>query len=97
MLTKISPRMIIMAANTAGIAGSQVFRTQDAPLYLNAFTACLALNAVACVEIVAQSVWYYVSNKTLAKNGDAPVVKGDTQATPDGHREELVRKWWWTW
>ncbi|KAK6066835.1 alternative sulfate transporter [Seiridium cupressi] len=93
----VAMAMIIMAANAAGIAGSQVFRTQDAPLYLNAFTACLALNAIACVEIIAHSAWYYISNKKLARSGDAPVVKGDTQATADGHREELVRRWWWTW
>lgn len=87
-----------MAANCAGIAGSQVFRTADAPLYLNAFTVCLALNAVAVVEIIVQTTWYFFSNRKLAKAKDAgPMVVGDTETTPDGHRVELVRKWWWTW
>ncbi|KAI0124274.1 major facilitator superfamily domain-containing protein [Xylariales sp. AK1849] len=93
----VAMAMIIMAANSAGIAGSQVFRTQDAPLYLNAFTACLALNAVAVIEIIAQSVHYFLGNKKLEKEGGGPLVKGDTEATPDGHREELIRRWWWTW
>lgn len=90
--------MIIMAANAAGIAGSQVFRTKDAPLYLNAFTACLALSAVNIFEIIGQSFWYFFSNKTLAqKDDEAPVIQGTTESTADGHREALVRRWWWTW
>lgn len=90
--------MIIMAANAGGIAGSQVFRTEDAPLYLRAFTACLALSAVNIIEIVLQSIWYLFSNKSLAKkDGKAHVVQATTDATPDGHREALVRTWWWTW
>lgn len=87
-----------MAANAAGIAGSQVFRTQDAPLYLHAFTACLALSGVNMIEIVLQSVWYVFSNKSLAKQGwDAHVIRATTDTAADGHTEELVRAWWWTW
>ena len=87
-----------MAANAASIAGSQVFRTQDAPLYLHGFTACLALSAANILEIIGQSMWYYFSNRKLAKEGDeSPVVQGATDATGDGHREALIKKWWWTW
>ncbi|KAI1379229.1 MFS general substrate transporter [Hypoxylon crocopeplum] len=93
----VAMAMIIMGANAAGIAGSQVFRTQDAPLYLNAFTACLVLSAVVVVEIIGLSTWYFVSNKKLDNQGDGPVVVGKTDETPDGHRVELVRKWRWTW
>lgn len=42
-----------MAANCAGISGSQVFRTSDAPLYRNALTAVCALAAVAWVQVLA--------------------------------------------
>ncbi|KAI1658751.1 MFS general substrate transporter [Daldinia decipiens] len=93
----VAMAMIIMGANSGGIAGSQVFRTQDAPLYHNAFTACRLLSAVVAVEITGQSVWYFMSNKKLDKQGDAPVVTGRTDETPDGQRVELVKKWRWTW
>ncbi|KAI1391885.1 MFS general substrate transporter [Hypoxylon trugodes] len=93
----IAMAMIIMGANAGGIAGSQVFRTQDAPLYLNAFTACLVLSAVVAVEIIAQSTWYFISNKKLDKEGDGPIIVGKTDETPDGQKVELVRKWRWTW
>lgn len=90
--------MIIMAANAGGIAGSQVFRTADAPGYITAFTACLALAAVCVLEIIAQTAWYLFSNRRLAKKGgEMPVVTGTTDATTDGHTEALVKKWWWTW
>ncbi|KAI1853753.1 hypothetical protein JX266_001737 [Neoarthrinium moseri] len=93
----IAMAMVVMSANAAGIAGSQIFRTEDAPQYRKGFTVCLALSAVVVVQIIVQSVWYFLSNKRLEKVGGGLVVKGDTQATLDGHREELVRKWWWIW
>lgn len=87
-----------MGANASGIAGSQVFRTEDAPLYLHAFTACLALSAVNILEIIFQSVWYFGSNRQLAKKGGKEhVIQATTEATADGHREALARTWWWTW
>jgi hypothetical protein len=49
--------LVVMAANCAGIAGSQIFRTSDAPKYLHGLTAisCLAgaswiLTAILCVQ-----------------------------------------------
>lgn len=87
-----------MGANAAGIAGSQVFRTEDAPLYLHAFTACLSLSAFNILEIVFLSVWYFFSNRSLAKDDrKAHVIQATTDTTNDGHREALVRTWWWTW
>lgn len=87
-----------MAANMSGIAASQVFRTEDAPLYLHAFTACLALSAVNIIEIVLQIAWYIFSNKSLAKkDGETHLVQAVTHTNPDSHREALVRTWWWTW
>ncbi|KAI0469690.1 major facilitator superfamily domain-containing protein [Xylariaceae sp. FL0804] len=92
----VSMAMIIMAANAGGIAGSQVFRTEDAPRYINAFTACLALSAAAILEIIAQSSWYFFSNRSLEK-GNGMVLRGETDENPDGHREELTKAWRWTW
>lgn len=96
--TNIFSSLIIMAANSAGIAGSQVFRTEDSPLYIHAFTACLALSGVNIIEIVLQSVWYFFSNKRLEKEDRSKhVIQAVTDTTADGHREALVRTWWWTW
>ncbi|KAI1483471.1 putative allantoate permease [Daldinia eschscholtzii] len=93
----IAMAMVIMGANAGGIAGNQVFRTQDAPLYQNAFTACVVLSAVLVLEIVGHGAWYFTSNKKLDKQGDAPIITGKTDETFDGQRVELVRKWRWTW
>ena len=64
-----APRMIIMAANAAGIAGGQVFRTGDAPLYIHAFSAMLSLAAVCVATVLIQISWYYTSNMKLKKRG----------------------------
>jgi hypothetical protein len=93
--------MIVMAANAAGIAGSQVFQTQDAPLYLKAFTVCLALNGLAVLEIIWLAAWYYMSNKKL----DSEVIivpeeeKAGAGTSSVGSRseDELVREWRWAW
>ncbi|KAI1080130.1 MFS general substrate transporter [Whalleya microplaca] len=93
----IAMAMIIMGANVAGIAASQIFRTQDAPLYLNAFTACIVLSAVVVAEVIAQSTWYLISNRKSETNGDGPLVEGQSDGTPDGQRTKLMKKWRWTW
>ncbi|KAI1089366.1 MFS general substrate transporter [Rostrohypoxylon terebratum] len=93
----VAMAMIVMGANAGGIAGSQIFRTQDAPLYHTAFTACLVLAAAVAVEIVVLSIWYLISNRNLEKHGDGQVVTGKTEETPDGHQVELAKKWKWTW
>lgn len=49
----VAMALIVMAANCAGISGSQVFRTSDAPRYRHALTAVCVLAAVAWVQTVA--------------------------------------------
>ncbi|KAJ9381019.1 hypothetical protein DTO063F5_6470 [Paecilomyces variotii] len=83
--------LIIMAANAAGIAGNQVFRTQDAPLYLNAFTAMLCLAAVCLATVIGQMFWYMWSNRQMTKSGTVPTVQAKTEGI------EIVQTWWWTW
>lgn len=80
-----------MAANAAGIAGNQVFRTEDAPLYLHAFTAMLCLAAVCLATVIFQMSWYILSNRRMAKSGTAPTVEGKAEGT------QIVQTWWWTW
>lgn len=53
ILTKTSISLIIMSANCAGISGSQIFRTSDAPLYRRALTAVCVLAAVAWLQVFA--------------------------------------------
>jgi hypothetical protein len=72
--------MVIMAANAAGVAGSQVFRGSDAPLYIHAFTAMLSLAAVCFTAVIALMVWYFLSNKQLDKNGTTESIQGNPDA-----------------
>ncbi|KAI1343215.1 major facilitator superfamily domain-containing protein [Xylariaceae sp. FL0016] len=92
----VSMAMIIAGANAGGIAGNQVFRTEDAPRYLTAFTVCYSLAAAVVVMIFVQSAQYFFSNKKLAKD-DGAIVRAETAENFDGEREEIVKKWWWTW
>lgn len=90
--------MIIMAANSAAIAGSQVFRTADAPLYTHAFTAMYILAAATFVIVVALMAWYIFANRRLGKKPE--VVQGGLKMEGESGEEgslEVVKKWWWTW
>lgn len=91
--------MIIMAANAAGVAGSQVFQTSDAPLYIHAFTAMLSLAAVCFVTVIAQMAWYFSSNKRMEKAGTVETIQGksDFEEAGGGGGGELQKTWWWTW
>lgn len=51
--------LVVMAANCAGIAGSQIFRTSDAPKYLHGLTASSAIAGVSWVLCLALGVQYY--------------------------------------
>jgi hypothetical protein len=77
--------MIIMAANAAGIAGSQVFRTQDKPLYHKAFTVILSMAALSWALVVGQMLWYYISNRSL------------TGKRRNEDKEDQPTGWRWTW
>ncbi|KAH8881826.1 MFS general substrate transporter [Thozetella sp. PMI_491] len=92
----VAMAIMIMSANSAGIAGSYVFQTQDAPLYLNAFTACLALSAAVVVEVIFQSSWYFFSNKALGREVETSAVTVADHAL-DSRQEEPVKKWSWIW
>ncbi|KAF7921135.1 uncharacterized protein EAE97_011403 [Botrytis byssoidea] len=94
----IAMAMIIMAANSTAIAGSQVFRTADAPLYTHAFTAMYILAAATFVIVVGLMVWYIFANRRLGKKPE--VVQGGLKMEGESGEEgslEVVKSWWWTW
>jgi hypothetical protein len=84
--------MIIMAANAAAVAGSQVFRTNDAPLYIHAFTAMLSLSAFCFVTVIGQMAWYYFSNRRIQKTGQTETVQSQLE-----EGVEIQKTWWWIW
>lgn len=58
-----------MAANAAGISGSQIFRAGDAPRYLRGLTAITAVAAFCWVMTVVQNVQYYITRKKREREG----------------------------
>ncbi|PQE21617.1 MFS transporter protein [Rutstroemia sp. NJR-2017a WRK4] len=81
--------MIIMAANAAGIAGGQVFRTADAPLYVHAFTAMYVLAAATFVVVAGLMAWYFTANRRLQRKPEI------VQARTEGG--EIKKAWVWIW
>ncbi|KAF7521602.1 hypothetical protein PCG10_008217 [Penicillium crustosum] len=55
----VAMALVIMAANCAGIAGSQIFRTSDAPRYLHGLTAICSIAGASWVLAFVLGVQYY--------------------------------------
>ncbi|KAI9733266.1 MAG: hypothetical protein M1834_003350 [Cirrosporium novae-zelandiae] len=92
----VAMAMIVMAANTGGIAGSQVFRTEDAPKYLRAFTAIVALAASGWVITALQIGQYIWSNRRIEKHvGEEQESIGEEEKGEPV--EEGKRVWKWAW
>jgi predicted transcriptional regulator len=104
--------MVVMAANLAALAGAQVFRTADAPLYIHGFTATLSLSAVCVLSVIAQLTWYFASNRRIARfertgSGEVPVIEGkahDLNGEEKGGEKgvmagevTIVKTWYWVW
>ncbi|PQE18887.1 MFS transporter protein [Rutstroemia sp. NJR-2017a BVV2] len=85
----VAMAMIIMAANAAGIAGGQVFRTADAPLYVHAFTAMYVLAAATFVVVAGLMAWYFTANRRLQRKPEI------VQARTEGG--EIKKAWVWIW
>lgn len=60
-------RVIVMAANCAGISGSQIFRTSDKPRYIHGLTAICALAVGAWVLAAVLNLYYF--NRRRGKAG----------------------------
>ncbi|KAH9213356.1 MFS transporter [Leptodontidium sp. 2 PMI_412] len=61
--------LVVMAANAAGIAGSQIFRTEDAPKYIRGLTTIIGLAAGGWVLIASQTVGYWIKPRNLDNSG----------------------------
>lgn len=55
--------LVVMAANCAGISGSQIFRTSDAPKYVDGLTAICALAGASWLLAAILCVQYYVRRR----------------------------------
>ncbi|RDW68703.1 uncharacterized protein DSM5745_08463 [Aspergillus mulundensis] len=63
----VAMALVVMAANCAGISGSQIFRTEDKPLYLHGLTAICALAAASWVLALALNLQSYFTHRRGAK------------------------------
>lgn len=59
----VTMAIFIMAANTSGIIGSQLFQQNDGPLYPIGWTAILALVSLSLACSVVANVQYYILNR----------------------------------
>ncbi|CEJ56776.1 Putative Permease of the major facilitator superfamily [Penicillium brasilianum] len=59
----VAMALVVMAANCAGISGSQIFRTADAPKYLHGLTAICALAGASWVLAAILCVQYYTRRR----------------------------------
>lgn len=55
--------LVVMAANCAGISGSQIFRTSDAPKYVHGLTAICALAGASWALAAILCVQYYIRRR----------------------------------
>lgn len=58
-----SSASMISLGGMGGIAGSLVFRAQDAPRYLPGIMACLTVNGVILLVTTILTVWFLVCNR----------------------------------
>ncbi|KAJ5924256.1 hypothetical protein N7466_008443 [Penicillium verhagenii] len=59
----VAMALVVMAANCAGISGSQIFRTEDAPKYLKGLTAICVLAGVSWLQVAGLSLQTYFGRK----------------------------------
>ncbi|KAL9565610.1 hypothetical protein ACKAV7_009792 [Fusarium commune] len=64
----ITMALVVMMANSAGIAGGQIFQEHDKPLYRTGFTVILALAATGFLFVCVANLQYFWLNKKLDSN-----------------------------
>ncbi|AEO70550.1 uncharacterized protein THITE_2122161 [Thermothielavioides terrestris NRRL 8126] len=67
----ITMAVFIMAANSSGIIGSQIFQAPDAPLYRTGWTVIVVLVSVALLMSVIANVQYRLLNRLQKREGKA--------------------------
>ncbi|KAF5004552.1 hypothetical protein FDECE_8965 [Fusarium decemcellulare] len=58
----VTMAMHIMAANCSGIIGTQLFRSEDAPVYRRGWTAIVCLSSAAVLFSLLANLQYYLGN-----------------------------------
>ncbi|KAJ5308543.1 hypothetical protein N7476_009199 [Penicillium atrosanguineum] len=64
----VAMALVVMAANCAGISGSQIFRTEDAPKYIQGLTAICALAGASWALAAVLSAQYYTRRRKTSSN-----------------------------
>lgn len=59
--------VVIMAANSGALVGSQLLRGDDAPLYRRGFRVCVGLMSFALFVGILQHIQYRLSNRRIEK------------------------------
>jgi hypothetical protein len=77
--------MMIMSANAAGIIGSQLFQSDDGPLYHTGWAAIAGIVCFGVVMAVVCNVQYYVLNRRIDKGLATGLVTGQAaEEVPHG-------------
>ena len=76
--------MVIMGANTAGIYGAQIFRSEDKPKYRRAFAIGIAVLAVAFGLAVVRYVDHLITRRR-AKGEEATATSADSGSIQVAH------------
>lgn len=61
--------IVVMSANLAGIMGSQLFQSQDAPFYPHGWNSIAGLVSVALVFSAFANAQYFFLNRRLRRKG----------------------------
>lgn len=64
----ITMAILIMAANSSGIIGSQLFQAKDKPLYPVGWTVSVALISVGLVAAIVANLQYWILNRRAARH-----------------------------
>ncbi|KAL5333996.1 major facilitator superfamily domain-containing protein [Aspergillus crustosus] len=73
----IAMALVVMAANCAGISGSQIFRTDDRPLYHKGLTAICILAGASWILCLALNLQSYFNQKRKSKEEPGRDSAGD--------------------
>ncbi|KAK5065192.1 hypothetical protein LTR84_001029 [Exophiala bonariae] len=84
--------MVVMGSNLGGLTGQQLFRSSDAPRYVNGFLAILCLYAASMVAISLLTGLYFFQNRKLDRMDTRPTDADDSLQTASP--QALAEKRW---